>query len=91
MLDKLDEAVIEDVLARLRRVEGQVAGIIRMVGAGRECRDVVRQISAASKALDQVGFKILASGLRYCARDQQGARTAGYSEDDLEKLFLQLS
>ena len=88
---QLEDRVVDDVLARLRRVEGQVGGLIRMVEAGRECRDVVRQVSAASRALDQVGFKILACGLRVCARDAQAAERAGYTEEELEKLFLQLS
>jgi CsoR family transcriptional regulator, copper-sensing transcriptional repressor len=88
---KLEDRVVDDVLARLRRVEGQVGGIIRMVESGRECRDVVLQISAASRALDQAGFKILACGLRACARDRQAAERAGYTEDELERLFLRLA
>ena len=58
---QLDEPTTADVLARLRRIQGQVGGIIRMVEAGRGCREVVQQISAAGRALDQTGFKILAS------------------------------
>ena len=88
---QLEDRVVDDVLARLRRIEGQLGGLIRMVESGRECRDVVRQVSAASRALDQVGFKILACGLRVCARDAQAAERAGYTEEELEKLFLQLS
>jgi CsoR family transcriptional regulator, copper-sensing transcriptional repressor len=88
---QLEDRVVDDVLARLRRIEGQVGGLIRMVESGRECRDVVRQVSAASRALDQVGFKILACGLRVCARDRQAAARAGYTEEELEKLFLQLT
>jgi len=88
---QLEERVVDDVLARLRRIEGQVGGLIRMVESGRECRDVVRQVSAASRALDQVGFKILACGLRVCARDEQAAERAGYTEEELEKLFLRLA
>lgn len=88
---KLADDTLEDVIARLRRIEGQIGGVIRMVESERECRDVVRQISAASKALDQVGFKILASGLRLCVSDARAAKKAGYTEDELEKLFLQLS
>lgn len=87
---QLDESTLTDALARLRRVEGQVGGIIRMIEAGRECREVVRQISAASRALDQTGFKILACGMRHCLRDEQAAEQAGYSQAELEKLFLQL-
>ncbi len=88
---RLEDRVVDDVLARLRRVEGQVGGIIRMVESGRECRDVVLQISAASRALDQAGFKILAGGLRACARDPVVAEQAGYSEEELERLFLRLA
>jgi DNA-binding FrmR family transcriptional regulator len=88
---ELEERVVDDLLARLRRVEGQVGGIIRMVESGRECRDVVLQISAASRALDQAGFKILACGLRACARDPQAAERAGYTEEELERLFLRLA
>jgi DNA-binding FrmR family transcriptional regulator len=50
----------------------------------------VQQISAAGRALDQTGFKILASGLRQCVQDEQAAEQAGYSQAELEKLFLQL-
>jgi DNA-binding FrmR family transcriptional regulator len=88
---KLEETTVEDLLARLRRIEGQIGGIMRMIESGRECRDVVRQVSAASKALDQVGFKILASNLRHCVRNERAARRAGYTEEELEKLFLQLA
>jgi len=87
---QLDKGTTADVLARLRRIEGQVGGIIRMVESGRHCREVVQQISAAGRALDQTGFKILASGLRQCVQDEQAAEQAGYSQDELEKLFLQL-
>ncbi len=89
-LDELEADVQADALARLRRIEGQVGGLIRMIESGRECRDVVRQISAASRAMDQVGFKLLASALRSCARDEQGAR-AKDTEQELERLFLQLA
>jgi DNA-binding FrmR family transcriptional regulator len=87
---QLDEGTAADVLARLRRIQGQVGGIIRMVEADRQCREVVQQISAAGRALDQTGFKILASGLRHCLQDEQAAEQAGYSQAELEKLFLQL-
>jgi DNA-binding FrmR family transcriptional regulator len=87
---QLDEGTAADVLARLRRVQGQVGGIIRMVESDRQCREVIQQISAAGRALDQTGFKILAHGLRHCLQDEQAAEQAGYSQDELEKLFLQL-
>jgi len=87
---QLDEGTTSDIPARLRRIQGQVGGIIGMVESGRQCREVVQQISAAGRALDQTGFKILASGLRQCVQDEQAAEQAGYSQAELEKLFLQL-
>lgn len=88
---KLDDKALNDAVARLRRVEGQVGGIIRMIESGRECRDVVGQISAASKALEQAGFRLLASGLRHCVTDPDDAAASGYSQDELERLFMKLA
>jgi DNA-binding FrmR family transcriptional regulator len=47
---------VNDVIKRLRRVEGQVRGVQQMLADGRDCRDVVTQISAANKAL--VSWKV---------------------------------
>lgn len=88
---QLEERTASDAIARLRRIEGQVGGIVRMIESGRECRDTVQQISAASRALDQVGFKLLACGLRRCMSDPEAAERAGYSEQELERLFLKLA
>lgn len=88
---KLPEQTLDDVVQRLRRVEGQVAGVVRMIEAGRECRDVITQISAASRGLEQAGFKLLASGMRYCTANEEAAAEAGYTAEDLERLFLKLA
>ena len=58
---------------------------------GRECRDVVTQISAASKALDQAGFKLIASGLTYCLNNPEQAAEQGYDIDDVQKMFMKLA
>ena len=79
-----------DVLGRLRRVQGQVGGIIRMIEEGRDCADVVTQLAAASRALDRAGFKIIATGMRQCMV-QDDAGTRRISEDELERLFLSLA
>lgn len=52
---QIQAAQLTDVVSRLRRVEGQVSGIIRMIEEGRECKDVVTQLAAASRALDKAG------------------------------------
>lgn len=87
----LPDQTIDDLLKRLRRIEGQVRGIQQMLVDGRECGDVVTQISAASKALDQTGFKLVASGLTYCLNDPERAAREGYDIDDIQKMFMRLA
>lgn len=77
------------VLNRLRRAQGQLAGVITMIEQGRSCKDVVTQLAAVSKALDRAGFKIVASGLRDCISGETDGEQL--SEDELEKLFLSLA
>jgi CsoR family transcriptional regulator, copper-sensing transcriptional repressor len=79
-----------DVLARLRRVQGQVGGIIRMIEEGRDCRDVVTQLAAVSRALDRAGFKIIATGLRQCL-DSDDPAGRKVDTEELERLFLSLA
>ncbi|MFZ1310376.1 MAG: metal-sensitive transcriptional regulator, partial [Candidatus Microthrix parvicella] len=52
----LPEEVVDDLRKRLRRIGGQIQGIERMLEEGRECRDLVTQISAANRALERTGF-----------------------------------
>jgi CsoR family transcriptional regulator, copper-sensing transcriptional repressor len=56
----------DDVLKRLRRVEGQVRGLQRMIEADEYCIDVLTQVSAATKALQSVGIGLLDQHLRHC-------------------------
>jgi len=83
-----DPEVTRDVITRLRRVRGQVDGIITMIEEGRSCQEVVTQLAAASKALDRAGFKVVASGLRQCLQEPD---SAPLTEAELEKLFLSLA
>ena len=61
-----DDDARTDVMNRLRRIEGQVRGVQRMVEEGRECADVVTQIAAARAALDRLGHRVVALNLRSC-------------------------
>jgi DNA-binding FrmR family transcriptional regulator len=79
------------VLNRLRRAQGQLAGVISMIEGGRDCRDVVTQLAAVSRALDRAGFKIVATGLRECASGASADGDARMTEAELEKLFLALA
>ena len=85
---KVDDESDGPVLNRLRRAQGQLAGVIAMVESGRDCTEVVTQLAAVSRALDKAGFKIVASGLRQClASGGDGPLT----EEQLERLFLSLA
>jgi DNA-binding FrmR family transcriptional regulator len=70
------------VLARLRRIEGQVRGIARMVEGDTYCIDVLTQVSAATRALENVALLLLDDHLDHCVRD---AAARGGDEAD-EKL-----
>ena len=85
-----DESSVAEIGNRLRRAQGQLVGVIGMVEQGRDCRDVVIQLAAVSKALDRAGFKLVARGMRECASGTRGDG-APLTEAELEKLFLSLS
>jgi DNA-binding FrmR family transcriptional regulator len=87
----LPAEVVDDVIKRLHRVGGQIKALERMLTEGRDCRDLVTQFSAASKALDQAGFRVVAAGLNYCTQHPEEAAADGYAVDDVERLFLKLS
>ncbi len=88
---EMSDDVVEDARRRLHRVAGQVEAIERMLDEGRECRDVVTQISAATKALEQVGFRIVAAGLTYCVQHPEDAAAEGYPLEEVQKMFMKLA
>lgn len=69
----------DDVLKRLRRIEGQVRGLQRMVEEDTYCIDVLTQVSAATKALQSVAVGLLDEHLRHCVA---GAAAVGGDEAD---------
>jgi DNA-binding FrmR family transcriptional regulator len=84
----------EDVAAlqkRLRRIEGQVRGLQQMLVDARDCRDIVTQVAATNKALEQVGFLLVSAGLTWCLEDRERSAAAGYDVADVQKLFLKLA
>lgn len=83
---QLPDETVQPIIARLKRAQGQLAGIVRMLEEGRECEDVVTQLAAASKALDRAGFALVSSGLRECLAHGEDVDAA-----KMEKLFLSLA
>ncbi|MGW1022245.1 metal-sensitive transcriptional regulator [Streptomyces sp. NPDC002577] len=92
---ELEGADLKAVLNRLRRAQGQISGVIRMIEEGRDCEDVVTQLAAASRALDRAGFAIISTGLQQCVMDIDAGRKNGEDAEQirarLERLFLSLA
>ncbi|HRW17468.1 MAG TPA: metal-sensitive transcriptional regulator [Dermatophilaceae bacterium] len=76
---------------RLRRAQGQIGGVLKMIEEGRECQDIVMQLAAVRRAVDRAGFSIIATGLKQCVTE---AHDRGDDEVDttlMEKLFISLA
>lgn len=85
----LDTDDMKPVLNRLRRAQGQLGGVIRLIEDGRDCKDVVTQLAAVNRALDRAGFAIMSSGMRQCLSTPES--TTAEDQIAMEKLFLTLS
>ncbi|MDC5696645.1 metal-sensitive transcriptional regulator [Intrasporangium calvum] len=85
---ELDVAEMQSVIRRLNRARGQLGGIVKMIEEGRDCRDIVTQLAAVSKAVDRAGFAVIATGLKECITNPNGEEM---DISDMEKLFLSLA
>ncbi|MGM0839560.1 MAG: metal-sensitive transcriptional regulator [Bacillota bacterium] len=72
---------------RIKRVEGQLRGIVRMMEQGKDCKDVITQLSAAKTALDRSVGLIVSMNLVECVRDSQ---ETGENTEDLVKEAVNL-
>ena len=77
------------LVQRLKRIEGQVRGLQQMLVESRDCSDVLTQLSAARKALDHVGFLLVAERLTQCLA--RGTTDDGHDLDDMRRMFLKLT
>jgi DNA-binding FrmR family transcriptional regulator len=84
------EEVSAEVLNRLRRAEGQLRGVQRLIEEGADCKKVLTQLNAAQAALHKTGLRLMAAGMRYCLADPERAEAEGMTPDDMEQLFLAL-
>src|ERR671917_1851466 len=76
-------ATKDDLLKRLRRIEGQVGGIQRMVDDDRYCIDVLTQISAVQAALDKVALGLLDDHVKHCVLEGHGPGTPEEMTDEV--------
>jgi len=62
----INEETKKDVLPRLRKIEGQIKGIHKMIEKERYCIDIINQVTAAQRALDQVSLKVMRRHIESC-------------------------
>ena len=76
-------------LHRLKRIEGQVRGLQRMVDGDRYCADILTQVSSVQKALAAVGRELLRNHLRHCAAEaiRSGGQAADEMYDELMRMM----
>ena len=88
---RLPEATTRAVMARLRRIEGQVGGLQAMLAARRECNDIVQQLAAVRGALDRAAVDVVSAGMEQCLRmELRGDSRAGTALRKARKAFLML-
>lgn len=86
------EKTRQDLLKRLRRIEGQVRGLQRMIEEEKECNDIITQLSAVRNALDQVGFVMLSNKMAECVRQKiEKGENGDKALEEAMKLFLKLA
>ena len=88
---ELDADEMQAVVKRLKRAQGQIGGIIKMIEDGRDCQDIVTQLAAVSKALDRAGFALVSTGLQRCIVDNEDEAGRAENLEAMEKLFLSLA
>ena len=81
----VDPAIKERNQKRLRRIEGQVRGLQKMVEEERYCADILVQISSVQEALRSVGRELLRNHLKHCATTAIRA-----SDEDAERIYEEL-
>lgn len=87
---RFPDDVTQDAMNRLRRAEGQVRGVQRLLEEGADCKAVITQLSAAQAALHRAGLRIMSAGLRHCIDNPDASGDETMSVEDMEELFLTL-
>ncbi|WP_217586124.1 metal-sensitive transcriptional regulator [Lentibacillus saliphilus] len=77
----------KDVRNRIKRIEGQVRGLLKMMEDDKECRDVVTQMSAVRSAIDRTAALVVSKNLEQCIRNE---KQSGQSSDEMIKEAVNL-
>ena len=84
-----DQEQVEAIAKRIKRAQGQLGAIARMLEEGRACDEIVIQMSAVSKAVHTAAFTLISSSLQECMLDNK--RNSDETMKRLQKLFLTLA
>ena len=87
--DELEQEV-QSLLARLRRIEGQIRGIQRMLEEDRVCEDIVTQLMAARSSLDQVGVRLLDHHVERCLCNDETPEQAVRNMQQALKMWMRM-
>ena len=86
----LEPSEIKAIITRMKRANGHLASVIRMMEDGSDCELVLTQLAAVNKALARAGYAIVATGLQQCLADNEEG-LEGVQAKKMEKLFLALA
>ena len=84
-----NEETIAAIAARVKRAQGQLGAVARMIEEGRNCDEIVTQMSAASKAINTAAFTLISASLKECLIKDKSNSEAVTAQ--LQKLFLSLA
>jgi DNA-binding FrmR family transcriptional regulator len=84
-----DQEQIAAISKRIKRAQGQLGAVARMLEEGRSCDEIVIQMSAVSKAVNTAAFTLISSSLKECIMDDKSNSEAVTAQ--LQKIFLSLA
>ena len=84
-----DEEQVVQISNRLKRAHGQLGAVLRMIEEGRNCDEIITQMSAVSKAINTAAFTLLTSSMKECLTEKR--KDSEEVSENLQKLFLSLA
>lgn len=85
----LEPTEVKAIVTRMKRANGHLASVIRMMEEGASCEEVLTQLAAVNKAISRAGYAIVATGLQHCLEEGDGIDSVDVKK--MEKLFLALA
>jgi len=85
---RLDPEEVKAITTRLKRANGHLASVIRMLEEGAECEDALTQLAAVNKAIGRGGYALVATGLQKCLVE---GSPDSVDAQKMEKLFLAMA